>query len=207
MEDNYSLAGAIEREKSVDIQMSKGTYDFASNKALLKYYQMSLVSNDSAKTDIISDILVLALMRLPSTDFLSLSYLVPGKLATVSPKIKLIQKCADHLERAQYKEFWAEYLIAPHAVFSGAIGFEQTIRQIILNNIGETFRNISKAQLCPMLGFESSSLSSFLTGCPLVESSEGDNITFIPSEETSKASDSTNFDEVLRLVETIRAVV
>ena len=53
---------------------------------------------ETEKSDFICGTLILALMRLPATDFQALSYLIPVS-AQSYPKVEIIQKCADLLER------------------------------------------------------------------------------------------------------------
>ena len=83
-------------------QLKDGTYDFNANKALLKLYQCQ---PENADVEAIAKILVLAMMNLPSTDFLVLSYLVPVRYVS-STKVQLIQRCNYLLENGKFLEFW-----------------------------------------------------------------------------------------------------
>jgi len=197
-------------ERYVVAQLSEGTYDFVANKALLKIYQYQASGPDALKPDVTAEVLVLSLMRLPSTDFLALSYLLPGKLAA-NAKIKQIQKCADYLERAKYQEFWAEYTSSAQPLFASAVGFEQAIRQFIISCVSDAFRNMQKPLLMQLLGFESdsSNADAFFAACPLVENVTGDVVSFSPNEanQAKGINDSTvQLTSMLKLLEAVRGV-
>ena len=176
----YEASTATLLEKCVATQMSNGTYDFFANKALMKNYQNSSASTNS-KMEVLTDVLTLALMRLPSTDYLSLSYLLPGKIADC-PKLDLIKKYAELLEKAQYKQFWTEYSTSKES-FAGAKGFESAIRGCVLSNLSMTFRAVDTATIGPMLGLEGASLKQFLSSTPLVESVTDSGVRFAANDE------------------------
>jgi translation initiation factor 3 subunit K len=72
----YEISTAKKLEENVLIQLNNKSYDFETNKALLKNYQ---VNHNIANVDVVSNILILSIMRMPSSDFLSLNYLIPIK--------------------------------------------------------------------------------------------------------------------------------
>jgi hypothetical protein len=107
-------------------------------------------------------------MRLPNTDFLALSYLIPTKLLANS-NIVLIQKCADLLERGKFNQFWEEYVSGPQSLFVQAENFVHAIRLFILSNLRDTFKNISKALFMQQLGLNDSSIIAYCESNKLVE--------------------------------------
>ncbi len=161
----YEVSTAAKLEAHVTNQLSQTTYDFLANKALLKNYQ---VNSDLVKVDFVSNILLLSLMRLPNTDFLALSYLIPTKLLTNS-NIVLIQKCADLLERGKFNQFWEEYVSAPQSLFAQAENFVHAIRLFILSNLRDTFKNISKSLFMQQLGLNDTSIIAYCESNKLVE--------------------------------------
>jgi hypothetical protein len=161
----YEVSSVAKLEAHVTNQLSQTTYDFLANKALLKNYQ---VNSDLVKVDIVSNILLLSLMRLPNTDFLALSYLIPTKLLANS-NIVLIQKCADLLERGKFNQFWEEYVSGPQSLFVQAENFVHAIRLFILSNLRDTFKNISKALFMQQLGLNDSSIIAYCESNKLVE--------------------------------------
>lgn len=175
----YEPSTASLLEKYVSTQLSTGTYDFFANKALLKNYQC-IVNAATVKLEMICDVLVLSLMRLPSTDYLALSYLLP-KIVDCE-KFTLTQKYAEMLEKSQYNEIWAEYGVNA-ATFSNAKGFENAIRNCILMNVSATFRDIETSMLAPMLGLQGEKLKAFLATSPLIEKVTDNSIRFLPNDE------------------------
>ena len=170
-------------EKYVVTQLSSNTYDFEANKALLKVYQTN--SSPVVKIDIITDVLTLALMRMPSTDYLALSYLVPGgKAMAANEKLSLVQKYAELLEKSQYKDLWTEYATSG-ASFANAVGFESAMRQAILLNMGLAFRDVDVSVLGPMLGLEGEPLKAFLSSSKLIETASETTVRFLANDENT----------------------
>jgi hypothetical protein len=206
----YEAATASLLEGYVAKQLASGTYDFAANKALLKQYQAA--GTAASNLDAVTDVLLLSLMRLPSTDYLALSYLLPGKI-TDCEKLTLIQKFAEFVEKAQYSNFWAEYAKSSPLV-AHAVGFENALRNAIVQNISNTFRDIETSVLAPMLGLDGEALNSFLSSSPVVESVSANAIRFKANEENTagggtvtQESSSTRVDTMKRLLFSVRSTV
>ena len=143
----YDVATAVGLETFVAAQLANKTYDFTANKALLKNYQ---VNPTTAKADFVAKLLILSLMRLPSSDFLALTYLIPTQLAG-NANITVIRKAADSLERGKFREFWEQFVPA-QALFNEAAGFVDSIRLFIVSNLRDTFKSIPKALFQQQLG-------------------------------------------------------
>lgn len=161
----YEKSTAVTLEAHVANQIKQTTYDFAANKALLKNYQ---VNDDIMNVEVVSNILILSLMRLPTTDYLSLSYLIPPR-ALANTNIKSIQKCADLLERGKFFEFWEEYVNAPESLYTPVAGFVDAIRFFILSNIRDTYKSIPKSVLQQQLGLNDSGLIAYCDSNKFVE--------------------------------------
>ena len=160
----YEVSTAEKLEAHLTSQLVNKTYDYQANKALLKNYQ---VNSTIAKEDFVCNALILSLMRLPSTDFLSLSYIVPPSMVTAS-SIIIVQKCADLLESGKFREFWEQF-VPSHTVFSQATGFVDSVRLFIVSNLRDTFRNIPKALFQERLGLDEKSLTSFCDSNKFIE--------------------------------------
>lgn len=161
----YELSTLLSLERYVGMQLNEREYDFEANKALLRSYQ---VNAEHVKLDVVVNTMVLSLMRLPSTDFLALSYIIPGKLP-LQPKLKQVQKYADLLERAEFPKFWDEYAAADQSITSSADGFKDLIRTFIISNTSATFTNISMELLQSFLGLSASETEAFCKASPLVD--------------------------------------
>lgn len=155
--ENIYEASAVGRlESLVNQQLQSKSYDFQVNKSLLKSYQ---VNAEVCKPDVICNVLILALMRLPSSNFMSLVFLVPPKLLNDN-KISLVFVCAELLERGKYTEFWEEYINAQN-VFKAAVGFVDAIRKIILSNLRSTFVAVPKSLFAQQLGLNDTDVEPF----------------------------------------------
>lgn len=124
-------------------QTAQNKYNFEANKALLKNYQ---IHARLIKPALITKILTLALMNLPSTDYLALSYMIPVTVVS-DASVTYLSSLSNLLERAQYVEFWAAFAEPPQAdLFSGIVGVVESFRAFILHTLKDTFKNISLAQ-------------------------------------------------------------
>jgi len=160
----YDVSTATGLEAFVVAQLANKTYDFTANKALLKNYQ---VNPTTAKADFVAKLLILSLMRLPSSDFLALTYLIPTQLAG-NANIAVIRKAADSLERGKFREFWEQFVPA-QALFTEAVGFVDSIRLFIVSNLRDTFKSIPKALFQQQLGLDEVSVVSFCDSNKFIE--------------------------------------
>lgn len=152
-------------EAGVEAQLTGSAYDFRANKSLLKQYQFR---PDLAKVDCVAKVLILALMHLPSADFLALSYLV-GKLET-EPKVKLIKQLDEMLEGAKFQEFWTMLASPEAAEVSTVRGFTSSARQFILLKLQSSHRSLSKADFQSSLGMTDIEFDSFIASSKEVQS-------------------------------------
>lgn len=160
----YDGNTAASLEVYLTAQLSNKQYDFSANKALLKNYQNS---PSTAKPDFISKLLILSLMKLPSSDFLALSYMIPTQLAN-NPNIVTVQKCADALERGKFREFWELY-VPSQTLFAEAAGFVEAVRLFIVSNLRDTFKSIPKVLFQQQLGLDDVSVVSFCESNKFIE--------------------------------------
>lgn len=171
----------------------------------MKYYQLNY---EPRKLEFVCNSLILALMKLPATDFLALSYLIPTSIVN-DAKISLIRKCANLLERGKYLEFWEEFVSAPDTLFSPAAGFVEAIRHFILSSLSETFKSINRATFQEQLGVNEKSIVEFCSDNKFIEKIDGDKVVFVSNEENQNLKKQTfdenwRMDEGLKLVEFLR---
>eukprot|EP01031_Cornospumella_fuschlensis_P037513 gene37513-45559_t len=101
----YDPATTAKLEQAVAQQLQSRSYDLQSNKALFKNY---LVNASLVKVDVVCNVLVLGLMRLPNKDFTTLLNLLPVKCIGEA-SVVAIRESAALLEKGKYAEFWEEY--------------------------------------------------------------------------------------------------
>lgn len=134
-------------EAGVDAQCAKGSYDLDANLMLLKLYQFY---PEKASAPAIAKALALALMRLPATDFLLCSYLIPERITSEAPALPLVE-LANRLETCQFQAFWAELGAAREHV-NAASGFDDAIRDYVLSVVKLTYQVIDLQYLAEILG-------------------------------------------------------
>lgn len=161
----YDAATSQKLEQYLQQQLSTKTYDYHANKSLLQYYQ---VFPTAIKLDVVCNLLILSLMRLPSNDFLSLVYMLPPKCIGHS-RVLVVQECANCLEKGRYTDFWEEYISAPENLFTSANGFVDFIRRYILGNLRDTYTAMPSALFAQQLGLNESSVEAFCNGNKFIE--------------------------------------
>lgn len=150
-------------ESYLRLQLSgKTSYHYEANQYLMKNYQ---IHTKMINVDLIEQILILSLMKLPNTDFLAISYLVPIT-ASLQPNIQHIMKCSMCLEKGKFKEFWIEFSQSPNGLFNAAVGFVGAIRSFILQMLANTFKNIPLALFLEQLGLPVEEISAFIAASP-----------------------------------------
>ena len=102
-------------EAYVEAQCKENTYDLDANLAVLKLYQFH---PDTTNVAVVSKILLKALMKLPSTDYITCSYLIPERVQEME-LIASIASLASLLETCSFRQFWT-------AVRSPPFGSPQT---------------------------------------------------------------------------------
>mmetsp|Transcript_6094 Transcript_6094/g.9201 ORF Transcript_6094/g.9201 Transcript_6094/m.9201 type:complete len:223 (+) Transcript_6094:55-723(+) len=200
--DPYNFISGL--EGYVNEQISNTTYDFIANKSLLKLYQCY---PELQSIDKIAQVLVLSLMRLPSTDYLALSCLVPGRLMASNQNLKAIQTCSDLLESGKFPEVWDHIRSCPDAF--NVKSFNDRIRAFILGNMCLTFRNTKVEQFCQMLSLSESEVMQLSASCPGQFEVKSGVVTFHSTETHgagNKFEGSLRLDEILRLMKTVKTI-
>ena len=83
-------------------------YSFHANRTLVKLYQFFPHLEGEQGIAITALAAFLALLQFPSTDFMSLSCLIPERVQSLEPCATLV-RCAELLEACQFSEFWPEF--------------------------------------------------------------------------------------------------
>jgi hypothetical protein len=198
--DPYKLMTAL--EAYVAEQAASCQYDFTANKALLKLYQCY---PDLLSTEVVTRVLCLSMMRMPSTDYLVLSYLVSGQALSTDPALATLHAASTLLETGKFTAFWA--LRGDHKAIFDAKNFDHSIREYIVQNISSTFKNIKVDQLCGMLGLSAGALASFQAESAFKFEVSGDNAVFLSNDQvkgtTGQFGGMLRIDEVMRLMDVL----
>jgi len=157
--DRYSAESIPELEAFLKKQVEgSAEYHFDANLSLLKLYTFYPKRHDITHT---SETLFLALMSLPSTDFLQSTYLIPEKTLSEEPVVSIC-KLATHLELARFKAFWTEteQNAALRPLLDKLPRFSARIRQFIIGVLSATYQTIGVETLCEAVNCTVAQLSS-----------------------------------------------
>ncbi|RYH02922.1 hypothetical protein EON65_47560 [archaeon] len=180
----YEAATTVKLEQAVAQQLQSRSYDLQSNKALFKNY---LVNASHVKVDVVCNVLVLGLMRLPNKDFTVLLNLLPVKCIG-DASVTAIRESAALLEKGKYAEFWEEY-VNHESLFNSASGFANSIRLFILGNLRDSYKAMPKALFAQCVGVEEESMSVFCQGNKFIEKLTDVHVHFaMDAEEASKSA-------------------
>mmetsp|Transcript_100464 Transcript_100464/g.216668 ORF Transcript_100464/g.216668 Transcript_100464/m.216668 type:complete len:218 (-) Transcript_100464:48-701(-) len=192
------LIGAL--ENYVEEQNSTNSYDFIANKKLLKLYQYY---PDSCNGDIVAKVMVLSLMRLPSSDYLALSCLAAGRTSARNSKCQEIQTYAEMLESGRFKEFWTARNSGSNIITNSK--FDESIRSFIISTVGLTFQNIKVTQLSEMLGLSASETHAFAAGkCEINGENAVFNVAAQSSRSASEVESNLRLEEVVGLMDAVK---
>jgi len=181
-------------ETYVLFQTKSGSYDFDANRHLLKLY---MFSPESTKIDILSKILVKALMALPQMDFLACTHLVPEKLHETEP-VKTLLKLHSLLDSTQFKKFWKE--LSSTKETADVTGFSEAIRTFMATVIQSTFQNISVASLKELLNLDDKALSQFCSAQGWKVSDKTVTIPLEQSKATARGNDKLSLEQTSKVL-------
>jgi len=145
-------------EAYVNAQCANNTYDIDGNLAVLKLYQFH---PDKNNVEIISKILVKALMNLPTTDFLLCTYLIPERVQEVEVLSKLAA-IASLLETCAFRQVWSEMAPLRADLLQEVPGFDEAIRQYMLGTMQLTYQAIPEGHVRDSLGVDAGQLTKLV---------------------------------------------
>lgn len=153
--DRYNSANIGALEAFVGQQISEDSYDLDANLALLKFYQFEPAK---AKLDVVTKVLVKALMQLPGSDFQLCLYLLPDTIMQADAVSKLMM-LATHLESCNFPEFW-ESAQQMNKVLKVVPTFATAMRKFILITLSISYARVPKTDLCSALNVKLADLKS-----------------------------------------------
>jgi len=145
-------------EAYVEAQCAGGTYDVDCNLAVLKLYQFHPEKNNVL---IVAKILAKALMRLPDTDYLLCSYLIPERVQEVE-LIANLTAIATQLETCSFRAVWSALQPLREDLLDGIPGFDAAIREFVLETMQITYQAIPEAHLCESLNVGSAEMQQLV---------------------------------------------
>lgn len=122
-------------------------YDADVHLAALKLYQFN---PQLLKTETVATVLAKALMRLPESDFLACTYLVPERVLDAEPVSQLVS-LATLLEQCKFRDVWPA-LEPLSGILKTLPEFEAGLRNFMLRTFEITYQSMPPAHLQASLG-------------------------------------------------------
>ncbi|KAK1280157.1 Eukaryotic translation initiation factor 3 subunit K [Acorus gramineus] len=144
-------------ENYVHEQVSSQTYNLDANLCLLRLYQFE---PERMSLQIISQILVKALMAMPAPDFNLCLFLIPERVQ-MEEQFKTLIVLSHYLETARFRQFWDE-AAKNRSIVEVVPGFEQAIQAYAIHVLSLTYQKVPRSVLAEAINIEGLSLDKFL---------------------------------------------
>ncbi|OWM84068.1 eukaryotic translation initiation factor 3 subunit K [Punica granatum] len=144
-------------ENYVNEQVSSQTYSLDANLCLLRHYQFE---PERMSTQIVSRILIKALMAMPAPDFSLCLFLIPERVQMEEP-FKTLIVLSNYLETGRFCQFWDEAAKSRH-LLEAVPGFEQAIQAYAVHVLSLTYQKVPRAVLAEAINIEGPSLDKFI---------------------------------------------
>lgn len=177
-----------------------GSYSLPASLALLRTY---VTQPDKANIKLLSDLLVKAMMQLPSSDFATVLHLIPERLqedADIASLIALMQ----HLDAARYQSFWLACDACRSANLGKVPGFTEAVRKHILRSVKATFQKVTRSTLAEYLRMDGAALDELVEekvkdeGWKVAKGPSGNTIYILPKMSSSLSSEQTTPSSAFR---------
>ncbi|KAI3775631.1 hypothetical protein L1987_50212 [Smallanthus sonchifolius] len=144
-------------ENYVNEQVSSQTYSLNANLCLLRLYQFE---PERMSTQIVSRILIKALMAMPAPDFSLCLFLIPERVQ-MDEQFKTLIVLSHYLETAKFCQFWDEAAKNRH-ILEVVPGFEQAIQEYAVHVLSLTYQKVSRSVVAEAINVEGVSLDKFI---------------------------------------------
>jgi len=177
--DRYNTVNISVLEAFVSNQVSEDSYNLDANLALLKFYQFQPAK---AKLDMVTKVLVKALMQLPGSDFQLCLYLLPDTIMQAEA-VNNLMMLANHLESCDFAQFW-ESAAQMDDVLQVVPGFATAIRKFIMITLSISYARVPKTDLCSALNLKLKDLKNVPGAEEFYEfDAASDTVQFIENEQ------------------------
>lgn len=166
-------------ELFINYQVQNNFYDPDANLAVLKLYQFH---PSKYNAQVVSKILIKALMSLPSTHFLCALYLIPERKQVDEP-IPVISRLAALLESGKFRQFWAESG-ACRDLLESVPGSLAAVRDFMLDVMARTYRTVDLSTLVDVLDMDGSHVTELVSSRGWTIS---DGIVTVPGNEENQS--------------------
>ncbi|KAK9810693.1 hypothetical protein WJX73_010933 [Symbiochloris irregularis] len=153
----YTAEKLPELEVAFEEQVEHGTYDLDACLTLLRLYSFS---PEHVNINVISKILIKAMLQLPSPDFALMLNMIPERLQDEQPLAALIA-LTQHLEGARFQAFWVA-VDSCRDIVKSVPGFFDAVRAYILGAICSTCQKVTKGTLADSLRLDGAPLDDLI---------------------------------------------
>ncbi|XP_010526137.1 PREDICTED: eukaryotic translation initiation factor 3 subunit K-like [Tarenaya hassleriana] len=144
-------------ENYVNEQVASQTYSLEAALCLLRLYQFE---PERMSTQIVTRILIKALMAMPAPDFSLCLFLIPEKVQ-MEEQFKTLIVLSHYLETGRFQQFWDEAAKSRHIV-EAVPGFEQAIQAYAVHVLSLTYQKVPRSLLAEVVNMEGASLDKFI---------------------------------------------
>ncbi|KAL5219059.1 hypothetical protein ABZP36_019743 [Zizania latifolia] len=144
-------------EGFVNDQVSNQTYNLDANLSLLRLYQFE---PERLSVQIVSRILIKALMAMPGPDFSLCLFLIPEQVQ-MEEQFKTLIVLSHYLETARFRQFWDE-ASKNRSILDVVPGFEQAIQMYAIHVLSLTYQKVPRPVLAEAINIEGLALDKFL---------------------------------------------
>jgi len=144
----YDVAHLEKLESHVTEQMLNNTYNMDCNMAILKLY---LMHPSCCKVEVLKNILIKALMRLPDGDFNQCLLQIPQKWMQI-PSLQSLVSLEEVLQCCHFKQCWTMLRTNEHLTgLSNISGFTDSLRRYITDIVALSYLSIPANDLANLL--------------------------------------------------------
>jgi hypothetical protein len=199
---HYDASTLPQLEQQLSSMLSGDVYDMDVCLSIMKLYRMN---PSLAKVETIVAVMAKALTRLPSTDFLQLSYLIPEDLLQKNAGLTLLFELNDHIQAGAFGAFWKRAGEMKAAGIPHVAGFEDAARAFIVGVLQRAYRRVPAATLSEAVNGDAAALAA-KNGWGM----EGDLVVFPLNEHNqarpAKFTEAIEFSQLSSLISQLTAV-
>lgn len=178
---------------------SKGTYTATE---VTEYLKTVFLRGERPDAATLEKVLVAALARFPSRDFVMFLSLVPLQVQEASEKIKGLKEAENDLERCCFAAFWKKWE-ALRQIVTVSAGFEEIVQQNIANVLIDSVVRIETDKLKAALNV--ADVAAFLKAKKVAFTAEKNDIVFAANafnspEPSSNTTEKLTMPQILSVV-------
>ena len=127
-------------------------------------------------------------------------------VATYSPQVATLVRCAEHLETAKFVEFWEVANLGGNELLDEVPGFDEAIRSYMIGVLSITFQKIERETIADLLALDEGDLEEYVSANQSENLAVQDkHVVFTPNSDNQqrpkKFKENISFDQMLPLID------